>query len=128
MIMKNRQFICAAVLLLCIGCKTQELVSCEDVSKTADMPWIASIVQTGVNPAGGAKLKSIDKIVYSLDSTSTTTHVGFFVRYEPKCCDIPGSYIYDCDGKIITTYGGILGCSGECNIKIRSNTNLYTAK
>ena len=128
MIMKNRQFICAAVLLLCIGCKTQELVSCEDVSKTADMPWLASIVQTGVNPTGGAKLESIDKIVYSLDSTSNTTHVGFFVRYEPKCCDIPGSYIYDCDGKIITTYGGILGCSGECNIKIRSNTNLYTAK
>jgi len=117
------------VLLLCIGCKTQQdLVSCEDVAKTTDMPWLASIVQAGVSTDGGAKLESIDKIIYSTDSTNTAIHVGFYVRYELKCCDIPGGYIYDCDGKILTVYGGIVGCTGECDIKIRSKTNLYTAK
>ena len=120
-------FVYAMTMMLCIGCKTQEVVSCEDVAKTSDMPWLASIVKEGVSMQG-QKLESIDKIIYSTDNTSAATHIGFYVVYEDMCCDIPGAYIYDCDGNIITSYGGIAGCTGECNINIRSKNNLYTAR
>lgn len=121
-----RHIVYAVALLLCFGCKTQqELVSCEDVSKTTDMPWLASLEEGYTQD--GLKLLNIDKIVYSTDDSNTTS-VGFELRYELVCCDRPDRYICDCDGKIITTYGGIAGCIGVCGIKVLSRVNLYNAE
>ena len=114
------------VLLLCISCKTQQLVTCEDVTKANDMTWLSSIVKTGITPLG-QKLVRISKIIYSEEGTNTTS-VGFYIEYETMCCDIPDAFIYDCDGEIITTYGGIAGCQGECSLKVLSSTAIYTAK
>lgn len=113
--------------MLVIGCKTQkELVSCEEVANINDVSWLSSIKQKGATQQG-QQLISIDKITYSKEG-SDIIYTGFDVRYETKCCDIPSEFIYDCDGENITFYGGVAGCSGECDINIRSRTNLYTAK
>ena len=121
----KKSIIFAISTLLLISCKTPQLVSCEDVTRTNDLPWLTSIVQQGVT-ALGQKLVSIDKIVYSTEN-SNTTNIGFEVVYETRCCDIPSEFIYDCDGEVITYYGGINGCNGECDITIRSRTRIYTA-
>jgi len=113
-----------SISMLFVACKTQQLVPCEDVRKTTDMPWLTAIVQKGQSWEG-QKLLRIDKITYTTDD-SNTTHVGFEVRYETMCCDIPGEYIYDCDGEVITCYGGIAGCTGECDIKILTRVTIYS--
>ena len=122
--MKKITLLCALCAVILTGCKTQQLVPCEDVRKTTDMPWLTAIVQKGQSWEG-RKLLRIDKITYTTDD-SNTTHVGFEVRYETMCCDIPGEYIYDCDGEVITCYGGIAGCTGECDIKILTRVTIYS--
>ncbi len=125
--MKNIRYIAYAItLLLCNSCKTQQLVPCEDVRKTTDMPWLTAIVQQG-ETWNGQKLLSIDKITYTKDDSNTTS-VGFDIRYELKCCDFSYDFIYNCDGEVITSYGGHVDCSGECDIKILTRINLYTAQ
>lgn len=113
-------------LLVCIGCKTQELVTCEEVRKTSDLPWLEAIVQKGVSWEG-QKLLNIDKITYTTDD-SNTSQVGYEVKYEFRCCDIPDIYIYNCNGEMITSYGGIWGCNGVCDLNIIARKNLYSAE
>ena len=122
--MRRRILFLAIVLLLCFSCRTLDM--CEDVRRPKDLPWLDSIAQTGVSIVG-QKLLSIDKITYTLDDSSTS-NVGFYVTYEKKGKDMPSKYIYNCDGQVITYYGGILGCNGECDLKILSSRNIYTAK
>ena len=93
------------------------------MTQTSDKPWLAAIEQKGESPQGQF-LQSIDKITYTIDA-SETTYTGFDVLYEKVCCDIPYEYIYDCDGEIITSYGGKTDCEGECNIKITSRKNIF---
>lgn len=118
--------ICATAMLVCISCKTPQLAACGDVSKTSDLPWLETIVQKGATWRGQQLLK-IDKITYSHED-SNTTYVGFVVYYETICCDAPDEYIYNCEGEVITIYGGVAGCAGECHLQIHSRTNLYTAQ
>ena len=121
-----RLVICTLSTLMCLGCRTQtQLVLCEDVTRATDMPWIASLVKTGSSSLG-QKLEKIDRITYSQEG-SNSTNMGFYVIYEYKCCDIPNEYIYNCDGDIISIYGGIAGCEGECRLKILTRTNIYKA-
>jgi hypothetical protein len=116
--MKSRFFILYAfALLLCVGCKTQELATCDEVTQTSDKPWLAAIVQKGES-SQGQFLQSIDKITYTIDD-SETTYTGFDVRYETV------EYIYDCDGETVVYYGGTDGCQGACEIKILSRKNIY---
>ena len=121
----KKSIIFAISMLLLISCKTPQLVSCEDVTRTNDLPWLTSIVKKGTTEHG-QKLVIIEKIVYSTES-SNTTHTCFAVYYESICCDIPYIFLYNCDGEVITYYGGINGCNGECDITIRSRTRIYTA-
>ena len=124
--MKKSFYLLAVSMLLLVSCKTPQLVSCGDVSRANDLPWLAAIVQKG-STTFDQKLVSIDKIVYST-ADSETTYTGFDVLYESVCCDIPNEFIYNCDGEEIAFYGGIAGCSGECDLKILSRTNLYPGK
>ena len=123
-------FICSITLLLCVSCKTQESFSesfsCEDVSKTSEMPWLDTIIDKGPT-VFGQKLLKIEKVYYTVDG-SNTTHVGFAVFYEQICCDIPHTFVYNCDGECIATYGGIFGCDGECDTEVISHVTLYTAE
>lgn len=121
-----RCIIYAVAMLLCISCKTNEFVSCEEITNTNDAPWLSSITKTGITQAG-QKLVSIDKITYVNDSLYTI-YIGFDVLYEKLGYDIPYEYIYNCEGKIITSYGGIAGCNGECDLQISSRLNIYTAE
>ena len=118
--------VCALALLMCFGCKTPQLVTCEEVSKANDLPWLASIVKTG-RTSWDQKLIRIDKITYSV-GIEEVLYIGFDVLYESQCCDIPDEFIYNCDGEEITEIGGIAGCTGECEMTIHSRINLYTAK
>lgn len=121
--------VCAITMLLCISCKTtHQFVACEDITSTSERSWLTDIVQTGVSLYGGAKLISIDKIIYSVGS-ETTTYTGFDVIYETVCCDFPNEYIYNCEGEIIANYGGgWADCSGQCDIVVHSKTNIYKAR
>ena len=119
-----RCIISVITLLTCFSCKTLEM--CGDVHKPSELPWLDSIAKTEVN-INGQKLESIDKIVYSTGG-SATRYIGFYVQYETKCCDIPSEFIYNCEGEIITYYGGYTGCYGECYMKIHSKKNIFTAK
>lgn len=119
--------VCATAMLLCISCKTtHQFVACEDVTSTSERSWLTAIVQTGVSQQG-QKLISVDKITYSVGS-EMTTYTGFEVIYEMKCCDIPYKFIYNCEGEMITNYGGIAGCSGQCDIVIHSRKTIYKAR
>lgn len=114
----------ALVVVFLVACKSQQQVSlCERVTQPREMPWLYSIVEEGVSPLG-LQLVKIDKILYTIDE-SNTTNTGFEIQYEAKCCDMPNDYIYDCDGEVITEYGGFAGCSGECDIKILSRECIY---
>ena len=121
----KKSIIFAISMLLLISCKTPQLVSCEDVTRTNDLPWLTSIVQQGAT-ALGQKLVSIDKIAYSTEN-SNTTNIGFEIVYEKTSRDIPSDFIYNCDGDEITYFDGFNGCYGECDITIRSRTRIYTA-
>ena len=118
-----RCIICVIALLSCFSCRTLEM--CEDVRRPKDLPWLDSIAQTGMTYVG-QKLLSIDKITYTLDD-SNTSYIGFCAYYEKKV-DVPSKYIYNCDGEVIVNYGGLWGCSGECDLKILSSKNIYTTK
>lgn len=123
-------FICSITLLLCVSCKTQESFSesfsCEDVSKTSEMPWLTAIIEKGPTREG-QKLLKIEKLFYRVGESSTK-HVGFAVFYEVICCDIPHTFVYNCEGECIASYGGINGCSGECDTEVISHVTLYTAE
>ena len=121
--MRHRILFLAIVLLSCFSCRTLDM--CEDVRRPKDLPWLDSIAQTGMSIVG-QKLLSIDKIEYVLGD-SNTTYIGFCTYYERKV-DVPSKYIYDCNGVVIANYGGLWGCSGECDLKILSSRNIYTAK
>ena len=125
--MKSIYFIAYAItLLLCVSCKTQEIFSCEDVTQTSEMPWLSAIIEKG-STREGQKLLKIDKVYYTIDD-SNTTHVGFAVFYEIICCDIPHTFVYNCDGERIAYYGGFSGCSGECGTEVISYVTLYSAE
>lgn len=117
--MKSNIIIFAVVMLLSVltGCKTQ-MVSCEDVKHINEISWLAR------KSPHGQKLESVDKIVYKLPQ-GDTNYIGYNIQYEPMCCDIPSQFICDCDGNIITEYGGYDGCMGECDIEIISRVNIY---
>ena len=125
MIMKTNVFIITALLCLASCASQQVPCPCVGVTQTSQLPWLNQLIQKGESQYG-AKLETIEKITYTLPGDAKTTQTGFFVTYEPKCCDIPGSFIYDCDGNCITFYGGIAGCNGECEILILSRETIYS--
>ena len=120
--MKRTNFLVlfALFLLLLAGCHQQVSV-CEGVKQPSDLPWLNEMVQRCESV--GPTLNSIDKITYSLPDDQTT-YVGFYVTIGSEQRQIKN--IYDCDGKIITEYGGVTACTGECDIKILSSERIYT--
>ena len=125
MIMKTNVFIITALLCLASCVSQQVPCPCDDLNEASQVPWLNQLIQEGESQYG-AKLETIERITYALPDESTATQTGFYVTYEPKCCDIPGSFIYDCDGSCITFYGGIAGCNGECGILILSRETIYS--
>ena len=116
-----RCIICAAIVLFFFSCKTLDM--CGDVKSVDELPWLEQAVQ--IRAYSGQKLLSVNKIIYSIGAIK---HSGFEVEYEIICCDVPYLYIYDCDGEVVTDYGGMTGCAGHCNAKVLSRKNIYTAK
>ena len=119
--MKHRILFLAIVLLSCSSCRTLDM--CGDVKSVDELPWLEQAVQ--IRACSGQKLLSVNKIIYSIGAIK---HSGFEVEYEIICCDVPYLYIYDCDGEVVTDYGGMTGCAGHCNAKVLSRKNIYTAK
>ena len=109
--------LCVMLFLPFACCKTQ-IVPCEDVSSISEISWLKK------KSLMGQPLESVDRIVYKT-SPEDAARNGYYVSYEPVCCDIPGQFVYDCDGNTVTTYGTIDGCQGECDIIIISRVNIY---
>jgi len=110
-------------LLVFTGCQ-QQLSVCESVKKTSDLPWLDELVQFH-SAAEGPDIQSVEKITYSIPE-SNTTYVGFYVVIgtEPRTIE----NVYDCDGNLITQYGGVQACTGQCDIVILSRTTIYESK
>lgn len=117
---KSFSVLLALFILVLTGCR-QPVSVCEGVKQPSDLPWLNEMVQ--LCESVGPTLSSIDKITYSLPNDQTT-YVGFYATIGSGQRQIKN--IYDCDGKIITEYGGATACIGECDIKILSFERIYT--
>ena len=116
-----RCVICATAVFFFFSCRTLDM--CGDVKNIDELPWLEQAAQNRAYI--GQKLLSVNKIIYSIGAIR---YSGFEVEYEIICCDVPYLYIYDCDGEVVTDYGGMTGCAGHCNAKVLSRKNIYTAK
>ena len=123
----NNVFLLTAIVAIITGCKTQQTI-CEKVNSPEQLPWLQQIVEKGED-YGGNKLLKIDKVKYIIENTGVNG-TGFVIYYnEPvpqKSSQFGG--VYDCDGQPIVTYGGVVGCQGECSLKVLSATTIYMAK
>lgn len=123
----NYVFLLTVIVAVITGCNTQQTI-CENVNNPEQLPWLRQIVEKGED-YGGNKLLKIDKVKYIIENTGVKG-TGFVIYYdEPvpqKSSHIGG--VYDCDGQAIVTYGGVVGCQGECSLKVLSSTTIYTVK
>ena len=125
-VMKTQAIMILLSACMLTGCRTQQISVCENVKKTTQLPWLQKIVDEGT--FAGARLLSIEKVRYRSEEPNTEG-VGFVVHYEPQCCDLIWPGVYDCDGNILNSYGGIAGgCSGDCSIVILSREIIYTTE
>jgi len=126
--MKTKLFFLFALCTLC-ACKTyvNPPCGCKDTHKPSDLPWLNEILTTKVSTFG-ADLVSVDKVYYREAADDNTLSIGILVEYEPMCCDISGQFLYDCDGNLVTEYGGVAGCIGQCDIAVISRENIFKAK
>lgn len=114
--------ILAALVSMLTGCKTQQMSVCENVKDPMQLPWLKKLVNNGYQ---GAQVTMIEKVTYRSEGTNTEG-IGFVVSYEPTCCDQIWPGVYDCDGKVLNSYGGIAGgCYGDCSIVILSREIIY---
>ena len=116
----NLSVLLVLISLLLVGCHQQVSV-CEGVKKPSDLPWLSEMVR--LCESVGPTLRSIDRITYSLPN-DRTTYVGFYAITGSEQRQI--RIIYDCDGNIVTHYGGYTACLGECDAKILSSERIYT--
>ena len=120
--MKTRMIILAALVSMLTGCKTQQMSVCENVKDPMQLPWLKELVKNGEM---GAQVTMVEKVTYRSEDTNTEG-VGFIVYTEPMCCDLIWPGVYDCDGKVLNSYGGIAGgCHGDCSIVILSREIIY---
>lgn len=124
--MKTRMIIILVALVSTLtGCKTQQMSVCENVKDPMQLPWLKELVKSGYQDAG---VLSIEKVTYRSEDTNTEG-VGFVVYTEPICCDLIWPGVYDCDGKVLNSYGGIAGgCYGDCSIVILSRERIYVTE
>lgn len=124
--MKTRMIIILVALVSTLtGCKTQQMSVCENVKDPMQLPWLKELVKSGYQDAG---VLSIEKVTYRSEDTNTEG-VGFIVYTEPMCCDLIWPGVYDCDGKVLNSYGGIAGgCYGDCSIVILSREKIYVTE
>lgn len=115
-----------ALCTLC-ACTPPLPCGCRDTRNPSDMPWLNEILTSKVS-AFGADLVSVDEVYYREAADDNTLLIGILVEYEPMCCDIPGKFLYDCDGNLVTEYGGIAGCIGQCDIAVVSRETIYKVK
>lgn len=125
--MKNIQFVTYLIIMFMnIGCVSQQRISCIDIRKYQESPWLSSIVKASLDNTG-AKVQSIDKITYSIEGSNTTS-VGFIVQYLGFPCDGGmASVTYDCEGEELSQYCGFAGCTGLCDLNILSKSSIYEA-
>ena len=116
----NLHVLLALFFLILTGCR-QQVSICECVKQPSDLSWLSELVQR--SESVGPTLSSIDKITYRLPNDNSP-YVGFYVTIGSGQRQIIN--IYDCDGKIITEYGGVTACTGECDIKILSSERIYS--
>ncbi len=124
----NLTVLLALFILLLAGCR-QPVSVCEGVKQPSDLPWLADMIQTGLVqtfPSDTFPIEYVKKVFYTKPE-SKTTNVGFIVEYHyPQgSADYIGAELYDCDGNILASYGGWLGCYGLCDITVTYETIIY---
>lgn len=124
--MKTRMIIILVALVSTLtGCKTQQMSVCENVKDPMQLPWLKELMNSGYQ---GAQVTMVEKVTYRSEDTNTEG-VGFVVYTEPICCDLIWPGVYDCDGKVLNSYGGIAGgCYGDCSIVILSRERIYVTE
>ena len=124
--MKTRMIIILVALVSTLtGCKTQQMSVCENVKDPMQLPWLKELMNSGYQ---GAQVTMVEKVTYRSEDTNTEG-VGFVVYTDPICCDLIGPGVYDCDGKVLNSYGGIAGgCYGDCSIVILSRERIYVTE
>lgn len=120
----------AAVVIMAVGmfvaCKTQQTM-CEKVSSPEQLPWLKQLVERKTDYE--YKLIKINRVEYIIQDTGVRG-TGFTLEYDYQETSPQNRFsaVYDCDGQALVSYGGVVGCSGECSLRVLSSTTIYTAK
>ena len=121
-VMKTRILMILLSACLLAGCKTQQMSVCENVNDPMQLPWLKELMNSGYQ---GAQVERVERVTYRSEDTNTEG-TGFVVSYDPTCCDLIWPGVYDCDGKVLNSYGGIAGgCYGDCSIVIITREIIY---
>lgn len=127
--MKTRySLLLIAIFAITSSCKTQQ-TACERVSSPEQLPWLKQLIEKGTDYSGENKLVKINRVEYIIQNTGVKG-TGFTIEYDydELAPQNRFSAVYDCDGQSIVSYGGVVGCSGECSLMVLSYTTIYTAK
>ena len=121
-------FLLMAIFAITSGCKTQQTM-CEKVSSPEQLPWLKQLVEKGTDYSGEYKLVKINRVEYIIQNTGVKG-TGFTLDfdYEETAPQNRFGAVYDCDGQPLVSYGGFVGCQGECSLMVLSSTTIYTAK
>lgn len=121
-------FLLMAIFAITSGCKTQQ-TTCEKVSSPEQLPWLKQLVEKGTDYSGEYKLAKINKVEYIIQNTGVKG-TGFTLEYDYDETAPQNKFgaVYDCDGQTLVSYGGVVGCQGECSLMVLSSTTIYTAK
>lgn len=121
-VMKTRILMILLSACLLAGCKTQQMSVCENVNDPMQLPWLKELMNSGYL---GAQVERVERVTYRSEDTNTEG-TGFVVSYDRTCCDLIWPGVYDCDGKVLNSYGGIAGgCYGDCSIVIITREIIY---